>query len=78
MLSSKNSSISNDTQEDSDNEDDINNQSDLIKKLKSKGWKLYGAEWCGWTQKQISELGGMNKIKSIYVDCVKDQENVEK
>ena len=60
------------------NKDNSSNNSEIVNKLKNKGWKLYGAEWCGWTQKQIKDLGGKDKIKSIYVDCEKDEENVKK
>ena len=40
--------------------------------------EIIWCDWCGWTQKQIKDLGGKDNIKSIYVDCVKDEEKCRK
>lgn len=38
----------------------------VIQKLLAGGAKLYGAEWCGWTKKQMAEHPDM---KMLYVEC---------
>ena len=30
---------------------------------------MYGADWCGWTLKQIEELGGKDSIADLYINC---------
>ncbi len=37
--------------------------------LATKGVKLYGANWCGWTAKWVETLGGTNAVSPIYVEC---------
>ena len=46
---------------------------DLVDRLKAKKWQFYGANWCGYTKKQIDELGGDSKVKGLYVDCEKNE-----
>ena len=47
-------------------------QDGLAQRLRDKGWKLFGADWCGWTKRQVEELGGQEACKGIYVDCEKE------
>lgn len=39
-----------------------------------KKWKLYGAEWCGWTKKQLKYMEKHNKAYE-FIDCEKEQCN---
>ena len=41
--------------------------------LASKGVKIYGANWCGWTQRWVDTLGGASAITPIYVECTENE-----
>ena len=45
----------------------------LVNRLKAANWKFYGADWCGFTRKQIDELGGKGKVRGLYIDCEKNK-----
>lgn len=38
--------------------------------LKSKNVVLYGASWCGYTVKQLNEIGGKDNV--TYIDCAEE------
>ena len=38
--------------------------------LKNKNATLYGASWCGYTVKQLNEIGGRDAVN--YVDCAEE------
>ncbi len=43
--------------------------------LDSKGVKIYGANWCGWTKRLVVEtLGGFDIAAPIYVECTEQEE----
>ena len=35
---------------------------------------IYGANWCGWTQKLVEMLGGFDMVKPIYIECVEQEQ----
>ena len=39
-------------------------------------FKVYGADWCGWTQKQKAELQEHN-IHHDFIDCTKDEHKAQ-
>ena len=42
--------------------------------LGTKGVKVYGANWCGWTKKWVVEtLGGFDTASAIYIECTEEQ-----
>ena len=41
-------------------------------RLYDAGWKLYGAEWCGWTKRQLALFEGDPALADIYVECTKE------
>jgi len=43
--------------------------------LKEANFVIYGANWCGWTQKLVEMLGGFDILKPIYVECTEEQES---
>lgn len=55
--------------------EDLDKISDFVSCLKDKGVKIYGASWCGWTQKLVVEtFGGLAMVSSIYVECTEQTE----
>lgn len=42
--------------------------------LKDADFVIYGANWCGWTQKLVEMLGGFDITKPIYIECVEEEE----
>lgn len=54
-------------------------QEDLVKLqefnqcLANAGVKLYGANWCGWTQQWVQTLGGQQTVTPIYVECTTNE-----
>lgn len=42
--------------------------------LAEKGVKVYGANWCGFTNQLAENLGGYELITPIYVECTKEKE----
>ena len=47
---------------------------EIYKKKCHKKWKVYGAEWCGWTRKQLDYMKKNNKAYE-FIDCEKGQCN---
>ena len=42
--------------------------------LAEKEVRVYGANWCGWTQKLVDAFGGQELIDPIYVECTENEE----
>lgn len=42
--------------------------------LDRAGFKIYGANWCGWTKKLVNEFGGFDIVESIYIECTEQQQ----
>lgn len=42
--------------------------------LASKGVKVYGANWCGYTNAWVNTLGGYESAAPVYVECTEEQE----
>lgn len=42
--------------------------------LAQAGLKIYGANWCGWTKRLVTMLGGFDLVAPIYVECTVQQE----
>ena len=43
--------------------------------LANAGMKVYGANWCGWTQKLVVDtLGGFDNAGDLYVECTEETE----
>lgn len=40
----------------------------LASQLRERGWKLYGADWCGWTKRQMQIFDGQD-TSGLYVEC---------
>ena len=38
---------------------------------------IYGANWCGWTQKLVEMFGGFDMVTPIYVECTEEAELCE-
>ena len=47
----------------------------LERELKSKDVVLYGASWCGYTVKQLNEIGGKDSV--TYFDCADENEKAK-
>lgn len=45
--------------------------------LKDSGFKIYGANWCGWTEKLVTMLGGFDMVEPIYVECTEQKEECD-
>ena len=45
--------------------------------LKDSGFKIYGANWCGWTNKLVTMLGGFDMVEPIYVECTEQKEECD-
>ena len=41
--------------------------------LERAGFRIYGANWCGWTRKLVDEFGGFDVVKPIYIECTEQQ-----
>lgn len=46
--------------------------------LKNSDFKIYGANWCGWTVRLVTMLGGFEMVRPIYIECTEQQEECEK
>ncbi|MBA7650082.1 hypothetical protein ES703_57883 [subsurface metagenome] len=56
-------------------EEDLEKISTFIDCLAEKDVKIYGANWCGWTEKLVIEtLGGFDVAAPIYVECTEETE----
>ena len=43
--------------------------------LGEKNFRIYGANWCGWTKKLVVDtLGGFDTASAIYVECTEEKE----
>ena len=43
--------------------------------LGTKGVKIYGADWCGYTKKwAIETLGGFDTASAVYIECTENEE----
>lgn len=45
--------------------------------LEKADFVIYGANWCGWTEKLVEMLGGFDMVKPIYVECTEEEELCE-
>ena len=45
--------------------------------LKEANFVIYGANWCGWTEKLTNMFGGFDMVKPIYVECTEEEELCE-
>ena len=55
-------------------EEDLEKISVVINCLDEKGVKIYGANWCGYTNAFVEDLGGYEIIAPIYVECTEEVE----
>ena len=42
-------------------------QQNIVEKLTKGGWKLIGADWCGFTNKQVDVLGGAAAVEGFHI-----------
>ena len=42
--------------------------------LKEADFKIYGANWCGWTNKLVTSFGGFDAVAPIYIECTENKE----
>ena len=42
--------------------------------LSQAEFKIYGANWCGWTKKLVDSFGGFDAVEGIYVECTEETE----
>lgn len=53
---------------------DLEKISQFVDCLSTKGVKIYGANWCGWTKKLVVDtLGGFDIAAPIYVECTEQE-----
>jgi len=45
--------------------------------LEKADFAIYGANWCGWTQKLVEMFGGFDMVTPIYVECTEESELCE-
>ena len=45
--------------------------------LEEADFKIYGANWCGWTKKLVTMLGGFEMVEPIYVECTERVEDCQ-
>ena len=45
--------------------------------LEKADFVIYGANWCGWTQKLVEMFGGFDMVMPIYVECTEESELCE-
>lgn len=41
--------------------------------LAEKGVKIYGANWCGYTNQWVEILGGYDVVSSVYIECTENE-----
>ncbi len=42
--------------------------------LKEAGFRIYGANWCGYTKSLVESFGGFDVVKPIYIECTEQQQ----
>ena len=42
--------------------------------LAEADFKIYGANWCGWTKKTVELFGGFDAVGPIYVECTENED----
>lgn len=48
---------------------------EFVSCLATKNFKIYGANWCGWTKKLVVDtFGGFDVVEPIYVECTEETE----
>jgi hypothetical protein len=47
---------------------------EFVSCLDAAGFKIYGANWCGWTKKLVTSFGGFDVVEPIYVECTENSE----
>jgi len=55
-------------------QEDAEKIADFVGCLASRDVKIYGASWCGWTQKLLGIFGGAEAAAPIYVECTENEE----
>jgi hypothetical protein len=56
-------------------EEDLVKLGEFSSCLATKGIKIYGANWCGWTKKLVVEtLGGFDVAGDAYIECTEEAE----
>lgn len=60
------------TQPTSYSEEDLEAIAEVIDCYAEKDVKVYGANWCGYTNAFVETLGGYEVIDSIYVECTEE------
>jgi hypothetical protein len=55
-------------------EEDLEKISETMECLADEGVKIYGADWCGYTQSFVETLGGFEVASPIYVECTEEEE----
>lgn len=55
---------------------DINPQemADFINCLADADFRIYGANWCGWTSQLVGMFGGWDAVKPVYIECTEQEE----
>lgn len=47
---------------------------EFVSCLNEADFKIYGANWCGWTKKLVTMFGGFDAVTPIYTECTENQE----
>lgn len=55
----------------------INSLNDFNKCLADNGMVIYGSTWCPACNALVETLGGHEKVKSLYVECTKNEERCD-
>jgi len=56
-------------------EEDLEKIKTFVTCLSEKDFKIYGANWCGWTKKLVVDtFGGFDIVEPIYVECTEEEE----
>lgn len=45
--------------------------------LKDSDFKIYGANWCGYTTQLVAMLGGFDMVEPIYIECTEQKEECD-
>jgi len=60
-------------------EEDLKKLAEFSSCLSEKGLKIYGANWCGWTERLVVDtLGGFDIVGEAYVECTEEEELCKK
>ncbi len=56
-------------------EEDLEKIKTFVTCLSGKDFKIYGANWCGWTKRLVVDtFGGFDIVEPIYIECTEEEE----